>query len=544
MTIDAAAGGALMDKPFKEAYELIQNMAQNHYQSGSERTPVEKSQSKGGMHEVSNLDHMNAKVDALFHKLDNLKIAPPATVAAVTPNCEIWGTPGHVAAECLLLAETDQVNYAQGNPYTLTPPPGFQGQRGAPVAPKKSNLELMMENFVLTQTQQNKEFMNQNVHTNELIKQLAHKVDSMATHNKMLETQVSQVAQQQAATAAPTGTFPGQPQPNPKGHVNAVTIRSGTELDNSLAAVRVRSRDDGKAKDLVSELVDIGETSKSQEVTKKEKEKPYVPPPPYKPSIPYPQRLAKSKTESQFKKFVELLKSLHLSIPFSEAITQMPSYAKFLKEILTNKRKIDDNETVALTEECSAIIQNKMPPKLKDPRSFSITCVIGSHIIDKALCNLGASVSLIPLSICKKLNLRELKPTRMSLQLADRSIKHPVGIIEDVPLRIGQLYIPTDFVVMDISEDSLTPILLGRPFLATAGAIIDVKKGKLTFEVGDEKIEFILSQFMKSPSINDTRCFVDIIDACIKEFSTEAEPSEEIIEDPIEEVKEMEEVSD
>ena len=122
--------------------------------------------------------------------------------------------------------------------------------------------------------------------------------------------------------------------------------------------------------------------------------------------------------------------------------------------------------------------------------------------------------------------------------------KFPVGIIEDVPLRIGQLYIPTDFVVMDISEDSLTPILLGRPFLATAGAIIDVKKGKLTFEVGDEKIEFILSQFMKSPSINDTCCFVDIIDACIKEFSTETEPSEEIIEDQKEEVKEMEEVSD
>jgi len=337
------------------------------------------------------------------------------------------------------------------------------------------------------------------------------------------------VAQQQAATAAPAGTFPGQPQPNPKGHVNAVTLRSGTELDNNPAAVRVRSRDEEKAKDPVSEPVDVGETSKSQEVTEKETEKPYVPPPPYKPSIPYPQRLAKSKTEGQFKKFVELLKSLHLSIPFSEAITQMPSYAKFLKEILTNKRKIDVDETVALTEECSAIIQNKMPPKLKDPGSFSIPCVIGSHIIDKSLCDLGASVSLIPLSICKKLNLGGLKPTRMSLQLVDRSIKHLVGIIEDVPLRIGQLYIPTDFVVMDITEDSITPILLGRPFLATVGAIIDVKKGKLTFKVGDEKIKFILSQFMKSPSVNDTCCVVDIIDACIKEFSTEAEPSEEIL---------------
>ena len=91
----------------------------------------------------------------------------------------------------------------------------------------------------------------------------------------------------------------------------------------------------------------------------------------------------------------------------------MPSYAKYLKEILTNKRKIDDDGTVALTEECSAIIQNKMPPKLKDPGSFSIPCVVGNHIIDKALCDFGASVSLIPMSICKRLNLGELKPTRI-----------------------------------------------------------------------------------------------------------------------------------
>ena len=218
----------------------------------------------------------------------------------------------------------------------------------------------------------------------------------------------------------------------------------------------------------------------------------------------------------------------------------MPSYAKYLKEILNNKRKIDDDGTVALTEECSAIIQNKMPPKLKDPGSFSIPCVIGNHIIDKALCDLGASVSLIPMSICKRLNLGELKPTRMSLQLADRSIKYPVGILEDVPLRIGQLYIPTDFVVMDISEDSHTPIILGRPFLATVGAIIDVKRGKLTFEVGEEKIEFILSKFMKGPAINDTCCFVDIIDECIKELSSEALSSKMMIATSTKEVKEDE----
>ncbi|XP_050897321.1 uncharacterized protein LOC127104161 [Lathyrus oleraceus] len=166
----------------------------------------------------------------------------------------------------------------------------------------------------------------------------------------------------------------------------------------------------------------------------------------------------------------------------------MPSYAKFLKEILSNKKKLEDNETVMLIAERSAIIQNNMSPKLKDPGSLSIPCAIGNFIIDKALWDLGASISLRPLPTCKKLNLGELRPTKMSLQLADRSFKFPIGMLENIPFRIGQFYIPTNFVIMDIKEDSHIPIILGRPFLATTRVTIDVKKGKLTFDVGEEKV--------------------------------------------------------
>jgi hypothetical protein len=189
----------------------------------------------------------------------------------------------------------------------------------------------------------------------------------------------------------------------------------------------------------------------------------------------------------------------------------MPSYTKFLKDILTNKKRIEDDETVMLTAECSAILQNEMPPKLKDPGSFSIPCVIGKYVIDRALCDLGASISLMPVALCEKLKMGELRPTKMSVQFADRSVKYPLGILENVPVRVGQFFIPTDFIVMDIREDSNTPILLGRPFLATAGAIIDVKRGKLTFEVGEEKIEFILTQFMKAPAVDDTCYMLDVI---------------------------------
>jgi hypothetical protein len=110
----------------------------------------------------------------------------------------------------------------------------------------------------------------------------------------------------------------------------------------------------------------------------------------------------------------------------------MPSYAKFLKEILTNKKIIEDDETVTLTAECSAILQSQMPPKLQDPGSFSIPCVIGKYVIDRAINDLGASISLMPIAICEKLKLGELRPTRMSNQFADCSVKYPLGILENM----------------------------------------------------------------------------------------------------------------
>ncbi|KAJ9175384.1 hypothetical protein P3X46_013946 [Hevea brasiliensis] len=193
----------------------------------------------------------------------------------------------------------------------------------------------------------------------------------------------------------------------------------------------------------------------------------------------------------------------------------MPSYTKFLKKILSKKRKLEDYGTVALIEECNAILQNKLPPNLKDLGSFSIPYLIGNKKIDKALCDLGASVSLMPLSICKKLEIGQLKPTTISLQLADRSIKYLMGILENIPIKVGKFFIPVDFVVLEMEEDVQIPIILERPFLATAEAIIDIKYGRLTLKVGDEEVEFNLFNTMKHKFEPD-ECFkVDIIE---KEF--------------------------
>jgi len=178
----------------------------------------------------------------------------------------------------------------------------------------------------------------------------------------------------------------------------------------------------------------------------------------------------------------------------------MPLYAKFLKEIFSKKRKIEHNDTITLTRENSAIIK-KLPPKLRDPGSFSIPCVIGSETIDKAMCDQGASVSLFSLSLFKRMGISELKPSEITLKLADHSTIHPVGFVEDILVKIEGMYTPTDFMVVDIEEDPDALILLGRPFLATVGVIIDVKNGRIVFQVSDEMVGFELENVMKGPAL-------------------------------------------
>ena len=143
--------------------------------------------------------------------------------------------------------------------------------------------------------------------------------------------------------------------------------------------------------------------------------------------IPYPQRLNKHKLDKQFTKFMEVFKKLHINIPFTDALEQMSSYVKFMKEILSQKRRLVDFKIVNLTEECSAILQRKLQQKLKDPGSFTIPCTIENAIFERALCDLGTNINLMPLSIFKRLGLGEARPTIVTLQLADMSLKHLIS---------------------------------------------------------------------------------------------------------------------
>ncbi|KAK5839600.1 hypothetical protein PVK06_008408 [Gossypium arboreum] len=166
----------------------------------------------------------------------------------------------------------------------------------------------------------------------------------------------------------------------------------------------------------------------------------------------------------------------------------MPNAMKFLKELLANKQKLDEASHVKLNVVCSAILQNKLPNKLKDPGSFTIPCLIVSLDVNNALADLGASINVMPYKMFKQLGLGKPKQTRMRIQLADKTIRFPRGIIEDVLVKIEKLIFPVDFIVLDIEEDSNTPLILGRPFLETAETIIDVGTGEFTLHVGDETI--------------------------------------------------------
>ena len=144
---------------------------------------------------------------------------------------------------------------------------------------------------------------------------------------------------------------------------------------------------------------------------------------------------------------------------------------------------------------------SKSPPKLKDPGSFTVSYVIGGTHFDKALCDIGVSISLMPYSIYKRLDFEELKPTNMCLSMADKSITYPLGILENVPTKVGKFVIPTDFIVLEMEEDLEISILFGRPFLMTAGAIIDVRRGNITLKVDNDNMEFDVFNIMKSTPV-------------------------------------------
>ncbi|GJZ87839.1 reverse transcriptase domain-containing protein [Tanacetum coccineum] len=242
-----------------------------------------------------------------------------------------------------------------------------------------------------------------------------------------------------------------------------------------------------------------------------------------KPNIPYPSRLNdqkfREKASNQMEKIFQIFQDLRFDISFADALLLMPRFAPTIKNLLMNKEKLFELAKIPLNENCSAMLLKKLPEKLGDPGKFLIPCDFPGMDVCHALADLGASINLMPLSIWKKLSLPELTPTRMTLELADRSITRPKGLAEDVFYQSGKFHFPTDFVVVDFEADPRVPLILGRSFLRTVRALIDVYEGELILRNGDERLIFHVDKHPQKHA-NDLKSF-ETSNSLLEEFADE-----------------------
>ncbi|XP_062094049.1 uncharacterized protein LOC133800092 [Humulus lupulus] len=314
----------------------------------------------------------------------------------------------------------------------------------------------------------------------------------------------------------PQGNFPSNIVVNPKEQCRVITLRSGKQYEQLEPKEAVEKKKEMR-ENYDSVELEVIEDLHSKEVSPLITFEHHI-------RIPYPQRLWKSSLDKHFSKFLEVFKKLHINIPCVEALEKIPSYVKFMKEILSKKMKMEDYETIALTKECSAILQRKLPQKLRDPGSFTIPCTNGNFECKHALCDLGASINLIPLSVFHQLGLGEARPTMVTLQLTDRSVKHPRSIIEDVLVKVDKFIFPADFIVFYMEKDANVPIILGRPFLVMGQALIDAQKGELRLRVQWDEVVFNVFKSMEYPQVSDSCFNIDVVDGTVSGTSLGGDP--------------------
>ncbi|XP_047943010.1 uncharacterized protein LOC125189824 [Salvia hispanica] len=483
--LNLSAGGNLLKKGEEEALEVIEELASSDEGWSNERSKVHRVAS---IMDHDTMSTLSDKLDALTMKFDCMAMGQPSQESQGNIEdanyVQQWGNryynnsrPKFNSGGYNQYGNKGHPNLSYGNPNNaLQPPPGFTVSDGMVNDPKKMTTEDILKSFML----QSNKVMEQN---NQRMEKVETDVQGMATHLKNIDVQISQISQTVSTLTQP-GKFPSTTIVNPK-DCKAINMRSGTSYEGP----SMPPGNEGKVAEKTieeEELVEEDETETIQVTTlPKENAVPALSTTPaaHTPTevrIPYPQRVQKKKTDAEFSRFLDIFRKMQINIPLVEALQQMPSYAKFLKDVVSNKRRWMEYETVNLTESCSAIIQKKLPAKMKYPRSFTISCLVADFQEGRALCDLGASINLMSCSFFQKLKIGVHRPTTISLQMADITVLYPKGIVEDILVKVGEFIFPADFVVLDMEEDKHVPLILGRPFLATGRALIDVHKGELT----------------------------------------------------------------
>ncbi|XP_016723785.1 uncharacterized protein [Gossypium hirsutum] len=471
--IDAASGGALVNMSPQRARELISTMAVNSQQYRPNSEPTR------WVNRV-NVSTLEDKLDKLTNVVQSLLTEKKS----LTPPCGICTTSEHQTDLCPIpndssTAHVDAIGGFPGppqrhyDPFSNTYNPrwkdypnlnyGANPRYNPPYQPRplqpppqhkpSTSLEAIVERLAADAAKYQQR-------TDASIQELTNQVSKLSMAVNRLESQ---------------GKLPSQTEPNPRQNVSAITLRSGKVLET------VPAKNHGQEKEQEKKILDPTARPES------EVQKPVVMPPPFS------GRLARDKKEKEEKEILETFRKVEVNIPLLDAIKQIPRYAKFLKELCTSKRRLIGNERVNVGENVSAVLQKKVPPKYKDQGMFAIPCEIGNIGIKKAMCDLGASINVMPYSIYKLINAGPLKETGVIIQLADRTVVYPEGLLEDVLVKVNELVFPADFYIINMKDDNSansSDIILGRPFLSTARTRIDVWSGTLIMEFDNETVKF------------------------------------------------------
>ncbi|GJU03228.1 reverse transcriptase domain-containing protein [Tanacetum coccineum] len=364
-------------------------------------------------------------------------------------------------------------------------------------------------------------------------------MNQQTTFQNNLQNMICGLFQNQASTS---GTLPSNTIPNPKGEMKVITTQSGVayegpsiptnhspkkvvEQETKETTDKEQTNFQGSTAQIPPLVIPISipepDVPKTLPKTTPIPESD-IPKSLPKPNIPYPSRRddqkSRDKASNQMEKIFQIFQDLRFDISFADALLLMPRFAPTIKSLLMNKEKLLELAKIPLNENCSAMLLKKVLENLGDPGKFLIPCNFPAMDVCYALADLGASINLMPLSIWKKLSLPELTPTRMTLELADRSITRPKGLAEDIFVKVGKFHFPTDFVVVDFEADPRVPLILGRSFLRTNRALIDVYEGELVLRDENEQITFHVDGTSKHPQKNVNESIKMVNNSCKDSF--------------------------
>nr|GEV32775.1 reverse transcriptase domain-containing protein [Tanacetum cinerariifolium] len=515
-SLNSAAGGNLLERRTQDVLTIIEN-----------KSKVRNSQNK------------SVVTTAMTTILKQFQATPsPSSVKAVEEICVTCGG-AHLYYQCLAadgntfpeLRDNIQgyvaaaaVIYNQGNSGYRPPKQSYQAPTQQNQVVPLSELEKIKRvneaNMKAMQTQIN------NV-KNKLRNEMKNSIQaSMSNQTNELKNVMASFFQMNIASTSGSGSLPRNTIANPKGELKAITTQSGIVLDGPFVPIPppfINPDEDERVEETLTDQ-DLAEYTIKVPHLLVQKSKPFSQRnfvvhqrDPLYPNIPYLSRTLKQKQqekdEVQIYKFWQMFKQLHINITLADALILIPKYQKMLKALLSNKEKLLVLANTPLNENCSAVILKKLPEKLEDLEKFLIPCGF-SELKCKALADLGASINLMPLSIWKKLGLPELISTHMTLELANRGICTLARIARDVFVLVGKFTFPADFVIVDYESDPRVPLILGRPFLQTAHALIDVHGEEMILHDDDERLTLNIRHDTSSYSSQPQKESINMINIC------------------------------